>query len=237
MPAARIPIHEPERLAALEAYALLDTPAERRFDDITRLLASLCDVPIALVSLVDAQRQWFKSRVGLDVSETPRDMAFCAHAILSDELLIVEDAREDPRFADNPLVLEGLKIRFYAGAPLTVAGGQRIGTLCAIDQQPRQLAAKQREQLGLLARHVVELFDLHRTTRQLADALARVRTLSELIPICSHCRKVRDEQGSWSPVERYVAAQTGSRFSHGICPDCVREHYPEHAEEALASHD
>lgn len=229
MPAARTPLDERERLAALAAFEVLDTGAEASFDAITELVASMLDVPIALVSLVDADRQWFKSRVGIDVAETPRDVAFCAHAILSDELLVVEDAVADPRFSDNPLVRDGLRIRFYAGAPLCVGEGLRIGTLCAIDQRPRQLGPRERKQLHLLARQVVALLELRRVSLQLADALARVRTLSELIPICAHCRKVRDAH-AWRTIESYVAAQTGSRFSHGICPDCLHEHFPEHAE-------
>ena len=234
MPAARIPEFEAERIAALKAYAVLDTPAERRFDDLTELVAHLCDVPIAVVSLVDTDRQWFKSRVGLDVSETHRDAAFCAHAILSDELCVIEDAERDERVLDNPLVLGPPNIRFYAGAPLVVGGGHRMGTLCVIDQRPRTLSPQQRELLTTLARHVVELLELRRTSAQLAAALTRVRTLGELIPICSHCRKVRNDQDYWSSIEQFIARQTGSQFSHGICPDCVREHFPEHAEAALA---
>ncbi|MFV8752622.1 GAF domain-containing protein [Nannocystaceae bacterium ST9] len=234
---AALPEREAERIAALRSYAVLDTPSESRFDDIARVVAHLCDVPIALVSLVDEDRQWFKARVGLAVSETPRDLAFCAHAILSDDLFVIEDARDDPRFADNPLVLGGPQIRFYAGAPLAVQGGHRLGTLCAIDDRPRGLDGRQRESLIALARHVVELFELRRVSAELAEALARVRTLGELIPICSHCRKVRDDRDYWSSLEHFVGSHSGSRFSHGICPDCVREHFPEHAEEALSEVD
>jgi GAF domain-containing protein len=233
MGAAAIPTLEAERLAALRSYDVLDTPAEVRFDEITRLAAYVCNVPIAMVSLVDHDRQWFKSKVGVDASESPRDTAFCAHAILFDELLIVEDAERDPRFADNPLVVGGPRVRFYAGAPLVVDGGHRLGTLCAIDDRPRSLDERQRESLGSLARHVVELLELRRVSARLAAALTRVRMLSELIPICSHCRKVRHDQ-DWSPLEQFIGQQTGSRFSHGICPTCVREHFPEHAEAALS---
>lgn len=233
MVAAAVPTHEAERLAALRSYDVLDTPSEARFDEITRLIAYVCDVPIALVSLIDHDRQWFKSKVGIDISESSRDLAFCAHAILFDELCIVEDAEQDPRFADNPYVVGAPKVRFYAGAPLVVEGGHRIGTLCAIDDHPRGLDERQRECLSSLARHVVELLELRRVSARLAAALARVRTLSELIPICSHCRKVRNDR-DWSPLEQFIACQTGSRFSHGICPACVREHFPEHAEAALS---
>ncbi len=132
------PPDEAERLEALRRYAVLDTGPEERFDRITRLAARLLGVPICLVSLVDRDRQWFKSRVGLAACETSRDTAFCAHAILDDRPLVVLDAREDPRFQGNPLVTGAPHIRFYAGAPLVVASGHRLGTLCAISDVPRR---------------------------------------------------------------------------------------------------
>lgn len=136
MPAAPLPPDESQRLAALRELLILDTPPEERFDRIVRFAADEFDVPIALVSLVDAHRQWFKARVGLDVCETGRDAAFCAHAILEPEVMVVEDALADPRFVDNPLVNGAPGIRFYAGAPLQV-GGRHVGTLCVIDVRPR----------------------------------------------------------------------------------------------------
>ena len=140
MPAAPLPPDEAERLAALRELLILDTPPEERFDRIVRFAADEFDVPIALVSLVDADRQWFKARVGLDACSTSRDAAFCGYAILDPQVLVVEDALADPRFADNPLVLGPPGIRFYAGAPLEVAG-RRIGTLCVIDTRPRRFDA------------------------------------------------------------------------------------------------
>lgn len=136
---AKIPEHEESRLAALHNLNLLDTEPEERFDRIARIAAEAFDVPIALVSLVDSDRQWFKSCFGLDTKETSRDMAFCAHAILEDRVLIVPDALMDPRFADNPLVSGGPRIRFYAGCPLKLPDGNFMGTLCIIDTRPRQL--------------------------------------------------------------------------------------------------
>jgi GAF domain-containing protein len=222
---------EQERLEALRSYAILDSDPERSFDDITRLAVALCGVPIAAISLVDEHRQWFKSRVGLDAEQTPREQAFCAQTIRSERLLVVEDAREDSRFCDNPLVTGEPRIRFYAGAPLTVEGGLRLGTLCAIDRQPRRLSPEQLAGLEALARQIVELLELRRVSARLAAALEKVQTLAELIPICAHCRQVRDDKNYWSSLERFVAAHTGSRFTHGICPSCVHEHFPELADE------
>ena len=128
---------EAARLAALMRLEVLDTEHEPLFDNLIELAARICDVPVALISLVDANRQWFKGCIGLDVSETPRDVAFCDHAIRSDAPLIVPDATQDPRFQDNPLVTGEPGIRFYAGAPLITPDGRRLGTLCVIDFKPR----------------------------------------------------------------------------------------------------
>ena len=143
MQPAAIPADEPERLAALRTLAVLDTPPEDRFDRLTRLAAIIFECPIALVSLVDSERQWFKSCVGLAANETPRDVSFCGHAIHRDEALVVRNALADPRFADNPLVTHAPAIRFYAGQPLRSPGGHRIGTLCVIDREPRVPTAAQ----------------------------------------------------------------------------------------------
>lgn len=148
------PLNEQERLQALRSLRVLDTPFEERFDRITRLAADLFEVPIALVSLVDANRQWFKSCMGLDARETDRNISFCGHAILGAEILMIPDARADARFADNPLVVGEPHIRFYAGAPLTLEGGERVGTLCLIDRQPRRLSEREQGQLKALAEMV-----------------------------------------------------------------------------------
>lgn len=151
---------EAERVAALRALDILDTPFEAVFDNVTRLAAKLCDVPIALISLVDADRQWFKSRVGLDAPETPRNISFCTHAIEMTGPLIVEDTSLDPRFANNPLVLGAPNIRFYAGVPLPTVGGQHIGTLCIIDRKPRTLTPEVVDLLRDLAQ--LAITELHR---------------------------------------------------------------------------
>ena len=155
MQTAPIPDNETERLAALHALLILDTPPEQRFDRITEFAASEFEVPIALISLIDENRQWFKSSVGLNVCETSRDIAFCAHALLSPQPLIVPDAREDERFRDNPLVSGPPYIRFYTGAPLVLASGVIAGTLCLIDTKPRQLDEVELAILGTLRDLVV----------------------------------------------------------------------------------
>jgi diguanylate cyclase (GGDEF)-like protein len=146
-----IPSDETQRLRSLQSLRILDTNGEERFDRITRLAARLFGVPIALVSLVDQDRQWFKSKVGLDACETGRDISFCGHAILSEGPLVVTDAHRDPRFADNPLVTDAPAIRFYAGQPIHAPDGARIGTLCLIDHAPREFPEADRAQLADLA--------------------------------------------------------------------------------------
>ncbi|WP_043649858.1 GAF domain-containing protein, partial [Chitinilyticum litopenaei] len=155
MQAPQLPPDEDTRIAELRSLLILDTPPEERFDNLTRLAAGFFRVPIALVSLVDSERQWFKSACGLNASETARDISFCGHAILGDEVMVVEDALADPRFADNPLVTDAPHIRFYAGAPLTSSKGHKLGTLCLIGDRPRHLAAEEMQMLKDLARLVV----------------------------------------------------------------------------------
>lgn len=215
-----VPHNESDRLKALAAYAILDSLPESSYDDITTLAAQICGTPISLVSLLDDQRQWFKSKVGLEVPETPRELAFCAHAIMQDGLLVVPDAREDERFASNPLVTSAPHIRFYAGAPLVSPGGYALGTLCVIDRSPRELTAAQSASLVALSRQVMAQLELSRHVRELEKALAEVKTLTGLLPICCCCKKIRDDKGYWSQVEQYISARTSAEFSHGYCPEC-----------------
>lgn len=155
MQAAPIPDNEAERLAALYQLLILDTPPEERYDRIVRFAAEEFDVPIVLVSLLDANRQWFKASVGTQVCETGREESFCAHVILDDGIMLIPDATQDPRFAGNPLVTQAPHIRFYAGAPLTMPSGLRLGTLCLIDRRPRTLDALELGILGTLRDLVV----------------------------------------------------------------------------------
>jgi GAF domain-containing protein len=170
---APLPPDEPGRLKALRDFKVLDTLPEQTYDDLVFLAAHVCGTPIALISLIDEDRQWFKARVGLEVPQTHRDLAFCAHAIREpDRVLQVADAALDPRFATNPLVTGGPKIRFYAGIPLKTAEGHAIGTLCAIDRKPRELDEDQLRALRALSREVMTHLELRRTVAVLERALA-----------------------------------------------------------------
>lgn len=163
-----LPENELDRLTALLEYDVLDSMPEQCYDDLTAIAAHICGTPIALISLLDGDRQWFKSRYGIDTTETPRDYAFCAHAILTpDQALVVPDALEDERFRENPLVTGDPHIRFYAGTPLVNAEGMALGTLCAIDSQPRQLSKTQIASLQALGRQAIAQLELRRQTAQL----------------------------------------------------------------------
>lgn len=159
---APLPDNESHRLAALHRYAILDTPPEPVLDDLARLAAQVCRTPMAAVGLVDAERLWFKARVGIDRAETPRDGSFCAHAILSPHVMVVADAAQDPRFSDSPLVGAARGLRFYAGWPLVSPDGHALGTLCVLDREPRGLCVQQIAALGVLSRAAMGLIDARR---------------------------------------------------------------------------
>lgn len=231
---ANLPPSEIARLEALRQYRILDTPCEQAYDDITALAAFICDAPIALISLVDSDRQWFKSKVGLNVNETSRDSSFCAHAILSEGIMIVNDALRDERFHNNPLVTGEPKIRFYAGVPLRTPDTHQIGTLCIIDRQVRELSEYQTKTLKALARQVVMQLELSRISAQLADALEKIELMEGLMPICSHCKGIRNDQGYWLTVEEYLKQYSNVEFSHGICDSCIQKYFPDIAQVILA---
>jgi anti-sigma regulatory factor (Ser/Thr protein kinase) len=202
-------LSEKERLQALRSYKILDTDPEKSFDDLTILASHICETPVALITLIDSDRQWFKSRVGVSVSETPREVSFCATAIQQSDLFVVPDASKDPRFSANPFVVSDPKIRFYAGAPYTSSDGHRLGTLCVLDMVPRQLTSSQENALLALSRQVQAQFELRkhllelraaleerdraeverdRTIIELQQALEHVQRLSGLLPACSACK-------------------------------------------------
>jgi signal transduction histidine kinase len=158
---------EPERLAELNSYELLDTAAESDYDDFTHLASQICQTPIALISLVDENRQWFKSKIGLDATETGRDISFCGHAIQDNQIFEVCDSTKDSRFADNPLVTGQPNVIFYAGAPLVTPNGQKVGTLCVIDHKPSKLSDEQRNSLASLSRMIVTLMELRKKIKQI----------------------------------------------------------------------
>lgn len=174
MQVAPLPDNEAQRLESLHSYEVLDTLGTDAIDGLVKVASHICDTPIALVSLVDKDRQWFLSRVGLDAPETSRDVAFCSHAILDARILEVTDAMRDPRFKDNPLVQGDPNIRFYAGTPLINVDGVALGTLCVIDTKPRALTIAQSDALARLGRGVTQLMELHRTALRQARMTERL---------------------------------------------------------------
>lgn len=168
MVAPKTPANEVQRLKSLASFNILDTLPEKAYDDITAIAARICNTPIALISLVDKDRQWFKSKQGLETPETPREVAFCAHAILApDELFEVTDATKDPRFHDNPLVTEDPNVVFYTGASLVTQTGEAIGTLCVIDHKPREIDQNAKELLSLFSRHIVTHLEVRKNNHEL----------------------------------------------------------------------
>ncbi|GAB4362655.1 MAG: hypothetical protein Kow00114_18100 [Kiloniellaceae bacterium] len=182
LPAIPIPADERERLERLRQYRILDTLPSEAFDRVTRLASRLLKMPIALVSLVEDDRQWFKSELGIDATETAREVSFCAHAICGDEVLVVADALRDPRFADNPLVTGDPRIRFYAGAPLRSPDGHNMGTLCVIDKSPREFSDEDRRLLNDLARIVIDEMELHALAQREQQARNRLFDAIEALP-------------------------------------------------------
>ena len=243
---APLPADEETRLDNLASYEILDTLPEDAYDDIVRLASIICDTTMGFISLVDRDRQWFKSAMGLEVTETPRDISFCAHALLNpDQVMTVEDARVDSRFADNPLVLGDPHIRFYAGAPLITPGNHVLGTLCVVSSAPRALNPVQRDALTALSRQVVAQLELRRQLKEVKDskcrleaALARLKILSSTDSLTGlYNRRTLDERlkTEFERAQRYnldlsflmidvdLFKQFNDRFGHPAGDDMLRQ--------------
>ncbi|MBT8089997.1 MAG: GAF domain-containing protein [Gammaproteobacteria bacterium] len=226
MQVPELPSNDAARVATLRSLNILDTPRDDRFDRYTRITARIFDMPIVLISLVDESRQWFKSAEGLSVKETSRDISFCAHAILDDDILEVPDARDDPRFRDNPLVAEQPRIRFYAGAPLEAPNGHKLGTLCIIDRVPRQLGDDEKTMLKNLADMVVgEIIGSADTETGLANRhsqmLTGARCLGKGAEACKLSMLLFDIS------EVFVSAGGSDLQKPGtIFAELLREHFP-----------
>ena len=233
---------EASRLAALHSYEVLDTLPEDPLDDLTKLAAHICGVPVALITLVDQNRQWFKSRFGLELTETPLDVSFCVHAMHNPGLFIVPDATKDPRFSTNPLVVEDPRLRFYAGAPLISPEGAALGTLCVFDYRPRQLTGEQEEALRVLGRQVMILLETRRQNRELRASEAE---RANLLASAMDAIIVMDEQGiirEFNPAAEVMFGWTGASvvgqlLSEVIIPPALRERHRHGLEHRLRGGD
>ncbi len=218
-------LDDAERLRALAETGLLDEDPQPALDRLTRLASRVLDAPVSLVSLVDDHRQFFASQLGLGEPvasrrETPLSHSFCQHVVTSGENLVVADAPSDPRVSGNRAI-EDLRVQAYAGVPLRTAEGHVLGSFCVIDHEPRDWTSDELEILSDLAAGCITEIELRRAVGALARAQERIRTLRGLIPVCSWCRRIRDDAGYWNDLERYVETHTDARVSHGICPSCA----------------
>ena len=218
---------EDKRLKALAEYRILGTQPESCYDDITQIACHTCKVPISLMTLVDRDKQWFKSKVGFEVSETRRDWSFCTHAIKENTPLVVNDAFLDKRFINNPLVTGDPKIRFYAGFPLKNNEGNKVGTLCVIDRKPNRLSKEQFSIMELLSKQIVSFLELRKRSLNLLDALSYLHHQEGILSVCSYCREVRNKDGDWQHIEKYLSNNSDIKFSHGVCDSCMERHFPD----------
>ncbi|MEK6651169.1 MAG: GAF domain-containing protein [Bacteroidota bacterium] len=219
---------EAERLDALRRYRILDTAPERAFDDLTYLASFFCKTPMALVTFVDRDRQWFKSRVGFMHPQTSRGLSFCAHTILQSTVMVVPDMTADGRFRENALVTHDPGIRFYAGAPIFSVEGLPLGALCVLDREPRTLTVGQEEALRAMSRLAGALLETRRSVSELAMAMDSMNLLSQMLPVCSSCRRLQNEKGEWVSLEHYVRDHAHQAGGHGTCSDCARRLYPDY---------
>lgn len=219
------PSNELERLRSLASYGILDSGPEAAYDDIVHLASHICESPIAAVSLVDSERQWFKSISGFELDETPRELSFCAHAILTPDLLIVPDTTSDERFADNPFVTGYPGIRFYAGAPLVTPGGETLGTVCVIDQVERTLSEEQEASLRALSRQVMALLELRKLVEMQDQHRNALEEMQKRLIITNEELRVQSLTDD-------VTGYHNTRFLHGYLNDYLENARPE--EDALS---
>jgi hypothetical protein len=220
---------EQERLAALQGYEILDTPPDGAFDRVTALAARYFNVPVALVSLVDEDRIWFKSRYGLDAREIPRSPGLCASVILSDAAYVVTNALEDPRTLANPLVAGAMGVRFYAAAPLLTHDGYRLGTINIIDFTPREFGADEQKTLQEFAGLVMDQMELRLSARKAFASLSQIITTADglkdvtrFVTVCAWSRKIRVD-GEWMSFEEFLSAKLGVLVTHGIDPEAAQQ--------------
>jgi hypothetical protein len=213
------------RIEALKSYEVLDSDCEQDFDDIASLLTNICEMPIALIGFMDADRLWLKARIGVTATEAVRTRSFCDHTIRQANVMIVPDALNDSRFRESPLVTGNPGIRFYAGAALIDQHGYAIGTLCVQDYRPRSLSRNQIDALDKLRRQVMNLLDLRRSRTECRNIHNHARPENSMIPVCGHCHAVRNKTDAWQKIEQYFQEAVGIQFTHGVCPECMVEHY------------
>lgn len=215
------PENEAERLAAL--YAVAERGSPEHFDDLTYIASQVCEAPIALLTMIGENKQWFRSKIGIDIEETDRDVAFCSHAILYTEPLVVADTTADERFRDNPLVTQPPFVRFYAGAPIAVEGGFNVGTVCVIDTEPRTddaLTEAQLKILQALSRQATQLLGCREDVSP--NPWGGVGSASEAASICAWCSRVQGRVGEWFSISEFLYQRFEVPTTHGICPDCMK---------------
>ena len=224
MKIAPLPQNEQERLAELRKYNILDTEPEAVFESMVQLASYICKTPIAAISLVDENRQWFKAIVGVDAKETPRDIAFCAHAILQDEPMVVPNALLDERFHDNPLVTDGPGIRFYAGVPLVTLSGLHLGTLCVIDTEAREIAQEQLDAIKTLADGVMAHLDLRLSHKEIRKYVDKLQLSATIFETASENIVLTDQNNCFITVNPAFTATTGYSLEEikGLTPKILR---------------
>ena len=218
-----MPFSEEDRLKSLEKYFLDDTSSDVALNKIVKIASVICGTQIAAVSILERDRQWFKAKVGTEISETPREYALCNYTIKGVVPVVVEDTSEDDRFKEHPLVINDPKVRFYAASPIITLEGDILGTVCAVDFTPKSLSTdkiEMLEDLADLARHTIEA---HRKAQLLIQLNQNVATLGSLLPVCYKCKSVKTGRGKWELLETFLNREFGTQLSHGICKKCASE--------------